>query len=81
MASFNGCPSFVQPGFYEPLLAKLKRHGSQLKALLGPLTTQIRADERLQKFCHLTHYLWYSGKEDIPAYSAPMPKGGCVAVQ
>lgn len=74
MASFNGCPSFVQPDFYEPLLAKLKRHGSQLKVLLGSLTAQIRADERLQKFCHLTHYLWYSGKDDIPAYSAPMPK-------
>ena len=74
MASFHGCPGFAHQDFYEPLLARLSRHGDPLKALLGPVTAQIRADERLQKLCHLIHYLWYSGQEDIPGYTSPLPK-------
>lgn len=74
MAQFQGCPDFVQPEVYEPLLDKLRRHGQQLKKLLGPVSTQLRSDERLQRFCHLIHYLWYSGQEDIPGYTSPLPK-------
>ncbi len=74
MAQFQGCPDFVQPEVYEPLLDKLRRHGQQLKKLLAPVSTQLRSDERLQRFCHLIHYLWYSGQEDIPGYTSPLPK-------
>lgn len=74
MADSQECPEFVYPKFYQPLLAKIPRHGRELSDLLAPVSEQVISDQRLQKICHLLHYLWFSGKEDVPGYSSPMPR-------